>query len=75
VSGVINASLEITVTLKFDPEHEFFKQNSVMSAEGSTRDSLPNSSLGQRYVSGVIQTSLQLTVTLRYDPEVVIFLK
>jgi hypothetical protein len=40
-----------------------------MSAEWSTRDSLPHSSLAQTYVSGVIQTSLELTVTVNSDPE------
>jgi hypothetical protein len=40
-----------------------------MSAEWSTLDSLPHSSLAQRYVSGVIQTSLQLTVTVTSDTE------
>jgi hypothetical protein len=32
---------------QFDPELEFLKQNSVMIAEWSTRDSLPHSSLAQ----------------------------
>jgi hypothetical protein len=34
-----------------------------MSAEWSTLDSLPHSSLAQRYVSEVIETSLELPVT------------
>jgi hypothetical protein len=69
VSGVIQTSLELTVTVTCDPELNFLKQNGVMSAEWSTLDSLPNSSLAQRYVSGVIQSSLQLTFTFIYDPE------
>jgi hypothetical protein len=45
-----------------------------MSAEWSTLDSLPHSSLAQRYVSEVIQTSLELTVTLISDPELDLYM-
>jgi hypothetical protein len=66
---VIQTSLQLTVTVTCVPELDFLKQNWVMSADWSTLDSLPHSSLAQRYVSGLIQTSLQLTVTVTYDPE------
>jgi hypothetical protein len=41
VSGVIKTSLELTVSVTFDPDLDFLKQNCVMSAEWSIRDSLP----------------------------------
>jgi hypothetical protein len=41
VYGVIETSLQLTVTVIFIPELEFLKQNLFMSAEWSTRDSLP----------------------------------
>jgi hypothetical protein len=69
VSGVIQTSLELTVSVTFDPELDFLKQNWVMSTEWSTLDSPPHSSLAQRYVSAVIQTSLQLTLTVTCDSE------
>jgi hypothetical protein len=40
VSGVIQTSLELTVTVIFDPELDFLKLNWVMSAEWNTLDSL-----------------------------------
>jgi hypothetical protein len=40
VSGVIQISLQLTVTVIYDPELDFLKQNWVMTAEWSTLDSL-----------------------------------
>jgi hypothetical protein len=40
VSGIIQTSLELTVTVTSYPELDFRKQNCVMSAECSTLDSL-----------------------------------
>jgi hypothetical protein len=40
VSGVIQKFLELTITIKYDPELDFLKQNWVMSAERDTFDSL-----------------------------------
>jgi hypothetical protein len=68
VSGVIQTSLQLTVTVSYDPEVvTFLKQNWFMSAEWCTLDSLPHSSLAQRYMSGVIETSLEITVTVICD--------
>jgi hypothetical protein len=69
VSGVLQTSLELTVTVTFYQELDFLKQNWVISAEWSTLDSPPHSSLAPRHVSGLIQTSLQLTITVICDPE------
>jgi hypothetical protein len=41
VSWVIHSSVELTVTVIYDPELDFVKQNWVMSVEWSTRGSLP----------------------------------
>jgi hypothetical protein len=41
VSGLIERSLQLTVTVTCDPELDFLKQNWVMSPEWSTLDSLP----------------------------------
>jgi hypothetical protein len=41
VSGVIETSLQLTVRITCDPEHDFLKQNWAMSAEWCTRDTLP----------------------------------
>jgi hypothetical protein len=61
--------LQLTVTVTFDPELDYFKQNWFMTAEWSTRDSLiPFLSCTEICVH-VIQTSLQLTVTLICNPE------
>jgi hypothetical protein len=38
VSGVIQTSLELKVTVKYDPELDFLKQNWVMSAEWDKLD-------------------------------------
>jgi hypothetical protein len=69
VSGIIQTSLQLTVTVTCDPELYLLKQNWVIPAEWSKRDSLPHSSLAQRYVSGVIQKSLELSVTVTCDTE------
>jgi hypothetical protein len=69
LSGVIQTSLQLTVTDICDPELDFIKQNWVMSAEWKHLTHFLPSSLAQRYVSGVITTSLQLTVTDIFDPE------
>jgi hypothetical protein len=55
VSRVIQTSLQITVTVKFDPELDFPKQKWVMSEEWSTLDSLRPFLSCQRYLSGVIK--------------------
>jgi hypothetical protein len=61
-------SLQLRVTVRCGPEvMTFLKHNWVKSAEWSNIDSLPDSSLKQRYVSGVIQKSLELTVTFSYE--------
>jgi hypothetical protein len=52
----------------------FLKQTWFISAEWITLDSLPHSSLAQRYVSGVIQTSLELTDTVKCDPELDLYM-
>jgi hypothetical protein len=41
VSRVIETSLQLTVTVILYPELDILKQNLIMSAEWSTRDSLP----------------------------------
>jgi hypothetical protein len=40
VSGLIQTYLELTVTVIYDPELEFLKENWVMSAGWSTLDSI-----------------------------------
>jgi hypothetical protein len=40
VSGVIQTYMELTVTVIYDPELDFLKENWDMSAERSTHDSL-----------------------------------
>jgi hypothetical protein len=40
VSGVIQTSLEFTITVTCDPELDFSKQKCLMTAEWSTLDSL-----------------------------------
>jgi hypothetical protein len=50
VSRVIQTTLQLTFRVTYDPELDFLKQNWVMSAEWSKFDSLPQSSLAQRYV-------------------------
>jgi hypothetical protein len=70
VSGVIQTALQLTVTVRYDPDVvTFLKQNWFMSAEWCTLDSLTHSSLAQKYVSGDIQTSLEITVTVTCDLE------
>jgi hypothetical protein len=85
VSGVIQTSLEIIVavtcdmelpvTVVCDPELDLYmlyvilKQYWVISADWSTLDSIPHSSLAQTYVSEVIQTSLELPVTVTCDSD------
>jgi hypothetical protein len=56
VSGLIQTFRKLTFTVTCDPELDFLKQNWVMSADWSTRVSIPHSSLAQRYFSGIIQT-------------------
>jgi hypothetical protein len=73
VSGVIQTFLQLTVTVIYDPELDFLKQNWVMSPEWSTRDSIPHSSLAQRYVSVVIKPSLELIFTFTCDMELDFF--
>jgi hypothetical protein len=74
VSGVIQTSLQLTVTVRYDPVVvTFLKYNLVMSSEWSTLDSLPHSPLAQKYVSSVIQTSLEITVTLTRDPDLELY--
>jgi hypothetical protein len=89
VSGLIQTSLEITVavtcdlvlpvTVICDPELDLYllyvilKQYWVISADWSTLDSLPHSSLAQRYVSEVIQTSLELPVTGTCHPDLELY--
>jgi hypothetical protein len=51
--------MKLTFTVPCDQELDILKQNWVMSAEWSTLDLLPHSSLAHREVSGVIQKSLQ----------------
>jgi hypothetical protein len=71
VSGVIQTSLQLTVTVRYDPEVVIFlKENWVMSAESSTLDSLPHFPLAQRYESRVILTSLEITVTVTWELEI-----
>jgi hypothetical protein len=52
VSDLIHISLELTITVIYEPELDSLKKNCVMSVERSTRDSVPPSPLAQRYVSG-----------------------
>jgi hypothetical protein len=69
VSGIIQTSLQLTVTVIYYPKLEFLKQNWVMSPEWSTLDSRPHSSLRQRYVSVVIHTYMELIFAVICDPE------
>jgi hypothetical protein len=89
VSGDIQTSLEITVTVTFDMElpvtvicdrelylyllYEILKEYWVISADWSTLDSHPHSSLAQSYVSEGIQTSLELQVTFTCDAELELY--
>jgi hypothetical protein len=67
ISGIVR--LQLTTTVTFDPELDLLKQNWVMSAEGSTRDSFPPFFSCTEICVRFIQTSMQLTVTLTCDPE------
>jgi hypothetical protein len=69
VSRVIQTSLELTVTVKFDPELDFLKQNLVMSAEWVTRDSLPHFlSCTEIFVRGCRDVA-GIRVTVTCNPE------
>jgi hypothetical protein len=69
VSGILQTSLELTVTVTYDPELDFLKENWVMSADWSTRDSLPPFLSCTEICVRNIHTSMQLTVTFTCDPE------
>jgi hypothetical protein len=69
VFGVIQTSLEITLTVTFDPELDFLKQNCVMYAEWSTLDSHAPFLFCTEICVGLIQTTLQLTVTVTFIQE------
>jgi hypothetical protein len=69
VSAVIETYLQLTVTVKYDPELDFLKQNWVMSEEWGTLDSLRPFLACTEICVRLIQTSLQLTVTVTYNPE------
>jgi hypothetical protein len=69
VSDVIQICLQLTITVIYDPELDFLKQNWVMSAEWGTSDSFPPFLSCTEICVGEIETSLELTFTVTCDPE------
>jgi hypothetical protein len=69
VSDVIYISLELTITVIYDPELDFLKQNWFMSVEWGTRNSLPPFLPCTEICVVVIETSLELTISVTCDPE------